>query len=357
MRETLPLKLMLVQFYQPEELEAKELDRYLSQGWFRNSVLLHNSRVIGLGSSIHDVLNIRFSLKNYTPRKSLRKIHKRIHSKYKVVAQPVQLTPEKEYLYKKHTDRFQGFLFESLDHFLFAYADKTVFNTHEICVYDQDQLIAYSLFDAGKKAMASLLGIYAEEYAKDSLGIFTMVEEITLAANHGHAHYYPGYVLSDNPDFNYKLRLGTPEYLLPNLSWGSKEELDTFVLPGQLINKKLAEIELFTTQNKLNGRLLTNPFYSMGYGYFGKRRYCKGLKVWYWQKDELHYILEYDFEEEKFNISQVREDIKSTLLMTMKTNQDIGNRAVYLPYILEYQQEITASKELSHLLPILQELA
>ena len=347
---------MLVQFYQPEELEAQELDRYLSQGWFRNSVLLHNSRVIGLGSSVHDVLNIRFALENYILRKSLRKLHKRVHEKYRVISQPVEITPEKEYLYRKHTNRFQGFLFESLDHFLFAYSGNSVFNTHEICVYDQDQLIAYSLFDAGKRAMASLLGVYAEDYSKDSLGIFTMVEEITLAAKYGHAYYYPGYVLSNNPDFNYKLRLGTPEYLLPDLTWGSKEELDSYVLPGQLINQKIKEIKAFTTTHKLSGKLLANPFYSMGYGHFGKKKYCKGIKVWHGKKNEEHYLLEYDYEQEHFKVSQVKEDIKSTLLMTMKTTQDIGNREIYLPHICEYKQEMGSSAQLVDLLPLLKEL-
>jgi arginyl-tRNA--protein-N-Asp/Glu arginylyltransferase len=110
-------------------------------------------------------------------------------------------------LYKEHRKRFKGNASNSLSGFMYDNYNKNIFNTLEINIYDDGKLIGYSFFDVGITSMASIIGIFDQQYAAYSLGIYTMLLEMEYAKSMQFKYYYPGYVAYEPSQFNYKLRL------------------------------------------------------------------------------------------------------------------------------------------------------
>ena len=340
---------MLIQFYHPESLTPEGLDTYLSEGWFRNSILLHNSRVICLDGDVHSILNIRLPLQNHEYNKRLRKVWRQNHQRFRIDIQPVTLNQRKEQLYQQHTKRFKGFLFESLDQFLYAYGGSSVFKTYEVCVYDGDHLIAYSLFDIGANSIASLLGVFDKGYSKFSLGMYTMMIEIEYAKTQNKSFYYPGYILDNTPNFDYKLRVGIMEYLLPDGHWGTKEQLDEAQLPSRVIKEKMDAAADWLREQDLNFLDLLNPYYTMGYIDPFQHELCKSTRIVLLEFAEQKVLLEYLFEEQVYQLAKVKPDLKNTLLISMKSANDLSDTNQYTTVIYAYDTILKRSDSLADL--------
>lgn len=335
---------MLIQFYHPDFLSPEELDSYLSEGWFRNSILLHNSRVICLDGDVHSILNIRLSLNDHEFPKRLRKVWRQNQQRFRTHIQPVKLNQRKEQLYQQHTKRFKGFLFENLDQFLYAYGGSSVFETYEVSVFDGEHLVAYSLFDIGANSIASLLGVFDKGYSKYSLGMYTMMIEIEFAKSQEKSFYYPGYILDNTPNFDYKLRVGDMEYLLPSGVWGSKEMLNKSVLPSRVIKQKMDECINWLSSKNISFSDLLNPYYTMGYIEPFRDELCKSTRLILIERDGKWASIEYFFEEGYYQLSQVKPDLKNTLLVSMRTADDLTNSNEYVSVIYTYEKLLSQAE-------------
>lgn len=210
---------MLVQTHFPHRLSAKRYDQYLASGWFRGSVMLYKMDVLCMENDLYSVLNIRLDLEKNELSRSLRKIQNRGNNRFKVSIGNVKITEEAEALYRDHKRRFKGFVHNTLREYLYSSMPTTVFNTKEVRVYDGEKLIACSYFDLGENSVASLLGVYDESYKNVSLGIFTMLAEMNFAKDSGFKWYYPGYILNESGQFDYKLRIGKFQFYNHNKRW------------------------------------------------------------------------------------------------------------------------------------------
>ena len=342
---------MLIQFYAPEKLSPADLDHYLETGWFRNSVLLHNSKVICLDGDVHTILNIRLPLKNHQFSRSLRRIKKTNDSQFRFEIQRVQLTQAKEKLYQKHLERFKGFLFDSLDQFLFAYGKSSVFNTYEITVYDGDKLVAFSLFDIGENSMASLLGIYNTDYSKYSLGIYTMILEIEFAKKKNITYYYPGYVLDNSEEFDYKLRVGTMQYMNQAGFWVDKSELSENDFPGDAIKSKMQLVVKELEAEEVKHTLLLNPYYTIGYVQPFHDQFSKSTQVILMVNGKGKIgMIDYMFEEGEYQLAEVMEDPRHYKMVDMVVTEDLKDQSVYLSRVMSFTQIIERTNSVDELM-------
>lgn len=186
----------------------EELDAFLAKGWYRMQENLFCVHYIA--GKKHEEINtaiwLRVPLNSFKKSKSLRQISNRIESNFKVLSRKAVFDKKKARLYQKYVKnvRWRG---DSIYAF-----EQPKFNTWEISVYDGPELIAFSFFDLGKKAISSIVGIYHPDYEKYSLGIYTMIGEIEYGIKNGFDYYYPGYFVIGNPDFDYKLRFKPSEF-------------------------------------------------------------------------------------------------------------------------------------------------
>ena len=68
-------------------------------------------------------------------------------------------------------------------------------------------------------SLASLLAAFHPDYSAYSLGTYTLLREIAFAQETGRSFFYPGYILDRTPLFDYKLRLGSMEFLGRDRVW------------------------------------------------------------------------------------------------------------------------------------------
>lgn len=205
------------------EITSKKFDKFLATGYFRTANYLLRTRVLYYDNEILNTLHIRVLLDNHLLSKSLQKLLKKNNAFFSSSIQPFKITIEKENLYKQHKNRFSGNASPSLASYLFDNFNQKIFNTFEINIYQNNQLVAYSIFDIGINSMASILCVFDNKYAKFSLGIYTMLLEIEYAKKSTFKYYYPGYVAYEASKFNYKLRISDH---FEFYDWFSKRWLD-----------------------------------------------------------------------------------------------------------------------------------
>jgi leucyl-tRNA---protein transferase len=198
----------ILEYYLPQQLSKKRLDRYLAAGWFRTVNMLFRSKVTCFDNDICSPINIRIKLPTHVFSKSQQRLLNRNGRLFRYEIKKASITTEKEEMFRLHQRRFRSFLCNSLEEFLVL---THRFDTYEIAIYDDERLVAVSFFDEGHLSLMSLLGLFDPSYAKYSLGIYTMLLEMQYAQQTQRQWYYPGYVHERPSIYDYKLRLGKVE--------------------------------------------------------------------------------------------------------------------------------------------------
>lgn len=323
------------------KLSPQKLDKLLSMGYFRNANIMYQSQVICLDGILDDVVNVRIDLHQHTFPKSIRKIAAKAEKKFSYKIQKAEITDEKEKLYRQHRDRFKGFQFKSLEQLLFGDSPIRLFDTYEINVYDGEELIAYSFFDVGRRSIASILGVFHQDYSSYSLGLYTMYAEINWAKSKEFHYYYPGYILHNNELFNYKLRLGEHQFFnWQKNSWGPKEEIDFDKTIGNKILGKLYHLIELLQKVGIHFEYKLYPFYSLGYLSLTNYQFYVKSPVHILLPDISYenrkIIIEYDSEDDKYVIATVR--YNETYRQLLADNQQINKTALAHEWssVLEY---------------------
>ncbi|HZH68597.1 MAG TPA: GNAT family N-acetyltransferase [Chitinophagales bacterium] len=306
-------------------LSHRKLDKLLDRGYFRNANIMFQSQVICLDGYLDDVINIRLELDDYKASKSIRKIARRVESRFSFEIQKVCIDERKEELYQLHQKRFKGFQFKSLKQMLLGDHPVSVFNTYEVNVYDGDTLIAFSLFDIGQKSIASILGVFDESYKKYSLGLYTMHAEIKWAIENDFEFYYPGYIVKNNSLFDYKLRMGDYKYFdWTQHSWRTREEIFQLKTVGDTIKNKLQQLAGALQQINVDYEYKIYPYYSLGYlSMTNYQFYVKSPYHIYLPQlssEDRRVLLEYDAEENKYVLASTKVN-ESYMEMIMDSNQ------------------------------------
>jgi leucyl-tRNA---protein transferase len=256
---------MLVQTHFPRSLSRARYDQYLASGWFRGSVMLYKMDLLCIDECLYSVVNIRMNLDQFSPSARQRKTMRRVESRFTVTYGHAQPNANKEALYAQHKQRFKGFIHNTLTDYLSAGFQGTVFDTREVCVYDGDRLIAVSFFDLGEQSMASLLGLYDEAYSSFSLGTYTLLKEAEYGQRTGRKWFYPGYILDQQSDFDYKLRLGPMEHYTANKRWAKLENFKADTTTSFRIREATEALTRGLKSLGVPSKTWLYPYFSMGY--------------------------------------------------------------------------------------------
>lgn len=256
----------LVEFYKPRRLSARRLDAYLAKGWFRSSNGLFRNQALCLSGQLCTIVNIRVRLAKHTPSRS----HARLLRKtvgFRVEIGALQICAQMEELYQQTSERFKGFVFPDLHSFLYDFHNRQIFQSLHVKVYDGKKLVAASVFDTGEKAMMSVLGVYDRQYKHLSPGILTMLHEMEYGKREGYSFYYPGYVLHESSEFNYKLTLGNYEYLNSKHRWVPDYDEVVKDSPVNGIVTENDQLEEALRQAHIPHQRLMYKLFSLGYAY------------------------------------------------------------------------------------------
>jgi arginine-tRNA-protein transferase len=195
-------------------IPPEQLDAYLSSGWRPAGQAVYTADFLRTDDDeIFGCIQVRLPLADFTFKKRHGKIIRRNAARFRFTCKKAYL-PDGELL-----DLNRRYMLENPDrsredlllHVTGEHGWQAL-DTRIIRVYDKDKLVAFSYFDLGRETAYTKAGIYDPEYARFSLGIYTMLLEIDWLRRQGVKYYHPGYVVPRYPLFDYKLQFGNMEF-------------------------------------------------------------------------------------------------------------------------------------------------
>lgn len=291
----------------PSSISGEELDTYLANAWYRMGQAIFTCHFLFFEDNLFSPLWTRLPLKGYQFRKSLRKIISRNQQKFRTIFRPAVLDDEKENLFQKYRSKFNGRLSPTLKDNLLDNREYNIYATYEVAVYEKDRLVAFSFFDLGRNSLASIKGVYEPDFAADSLGLYTMLQEIQFGLDQGFEYFYPGYVVPGFSRFDYKLRIGKPEevqfYDLKYRRWRPYSLFQAEQLPVRVLTEKLSEAAIALNQMGINCQILFYPAYEANIFGYANEQFLESplfLNIFSNVFPRPRFIVYYDLWREKF---------------------------------------------------------
>ncbi|MCC6599389.1 MAG: hypothetical protein IT223_01800, partial [Crocinitomicaceae bacterium] len=202
-------------------------------------------------------------------------------------------------------------------------------NTRELRVYDGDRLVAASFFDVGKKSVASIIGIYDQEYSTFSLGHYTMMKEMEWAERHHLYWYYPGYIMDVPSSFDYKLRLGTPQWLNAEKKWVPWGTYDSRLSKADFLRAKMGQLGEYLTSKGVTYKEKLYPYFTTGHIVDARDELLKS-PIFLDIEDSGHrYAATYDIQKNVFLMSQVEVTDEYNAFLDLEVSQDYKNDETY----------------------------
>jgi leucyl-tRNA---protein transferase len=219
--------------YYPEKMNGEELDEFLEMGWYRMGQSVFTTDFLSLNDTLNRVFWLRYNLEKITLSKSQQRLKTKC-GQFDVSVKPSKVTDEIENLYATYKSGINFAGAESVHQWLYGYEPPSnVFDTELIEIRDNKKLIAVGIYDLGSESIAGIMNFYHPDYKRFSLGKYLMMLKIELGLRRKIQWYYPGYVVFQRPEFDYKLGFDTNavEVLIPELDgWQlyQRDLIDTF---------------------------------------------------------------------------------------------------------------------------------
>jgi len=191
-----------------------KLDSYLTSGWRPAGQAVYTADFLRADDEeLYGCIQVRLPLTNFKFKKRHRKMLRRNGERFRHAIHPAGYPDEQMRALNRRYMAVNGERSrEDLELHVTGEFGWRVFNTHVVKVYDGDKLVAFSYFDLGVRTAYSKTGIYDPEYARFSLGIYTMALEIRWLLEREIGFYHPGYVVPRYPLFDYKIQFGSMEF-------------------------------------------------------------------------------------------------------------------------------------------------
>jgi arginine-tRNA-protein transferase len=256
---------MLAELHYPQKLlNGEELDAYLERGWFRMGQSIFTTNFLKFNGLLFSAIWLRIDLTSFQPSKTQYKLQK-LNAKFRVEIKPViSLMQEHLILFDKYKNHVPFDAAPSLTHLLYEDKISNVFDSYEICIYDNQKLIACGFFDFGEDASTGITCFYDPDYQKYSLGKYLMFLKMEFSKKQGKNFFYPGYFAPNYSMFDYKLDLAKPflEFLdLSSSQWKTFEEFSHYVTPLVEMKQKLEELSNCLTKRNFTHTFLKYEYY------------------------------------------------------------------------------------------------
>lgn len=227
---------MFANIHYPERLSPEQLDAYLAKGWFRMGQSLFTTNFLRFNEQFYSAIWLRIALEGFELSKTQQKL-KKLNAKFQVRINRASITPEKEALFAKYRASIRFDASPSLPYLLYNDSSRDIFDSYEVCVYDDQKLIAAGYFDLGKTTSMGISCFYDPDYKKHSLGKYLMLLKIEYAKQQGLAYFYPGYFAPGYPLFDYKLDLAKSGVTYLDLVTNEWKDMQEFEVSNTPLNR------------------------------------------------------------------------------------------------------------------------
>ncbi len=205
------------EFY-AEAISGTKMDKLLANGWRHFGKHFFRYNLGAYDFEVRPVIPLRIRLANFSPSKSQRRVLRK-NSDLRTVIRPIEITAETEALFERHKLRFRTGTPDSIYDFVSPEPEKKPCEALEICVYENENLLAVSFLDNAETASSGIYAIFDPEASSRSLGIFTILKEIEFSIESGKLFYYQGYCYEGESFYDYKKRFRAVEQYDWNGNW------------------------------------------------------------------------------------------------------------------------------------------
>jgi len=189
------------------------MDGLWAAGWRHfGQVFFRYSHQAGEQGDEQTITPLRIDLTSCVFTKSQRRVLNR-NADLRTEIVPATLDDGLRAMFQRHKQRFTHNVPEDLETFLGFDPAHGPCECRMVRVFDGARLVAVSFFDVGQQAASSVYGIFEPECAKRSLGIFTMLLEISHCREAGLRWLYPGYATQERSAYDYKKQFRGTEWL------------------------------------------------------------------------------------------------------------------------------------------------
>jgi leucyl-tRNA---protein transferase len=237
---------MLAQSLSPFSMSPDSLDNYLEKGWFRMGQTIFTTNFLHFKEKLYSALWLRIDLLQFAPNSTQKKLYKQ-NARFRTAIGPAIFSEEKETLYHKYRQSIAFDASSSIHQLMFGSTSFNIYNTYEVCIYDESKLIGCGFFDIGNNSAAGITSFYDPEYKKNSLGKYLIYMKIDHCKSLGLHHFYPGYFVPGYSHFDYKLTLTRSglEYLdLATSKWFDIESFSPNKTPLVVMNEKIQQLNI-----------------------------------------------------------------------------------------------------------------
>ena len=290
----------------PTHLSPVELDRKLARGFFRSGPILFRADFLHPDEVLRELVHLRVRLDVESQSKSRARLLRRNRARFRTTIRDARVDDERNRLYRQTRERFLGFVASELDVIVLG-EYPGVFDTREVCVWDGDHLAAVGYFDMGRRAVASILGLHDPAYARHSLGIYTMLEEMEFAREQGARWYYPGYVIPGLPGFDYKLRLGPVQFLDGQGQWRERLQAPKATPAADYAVSRLSAMEAALEARRIPTQRRLYPAFWLGHVRISGLPFARGM--WHLRCSDIRgrrFVVEHLPHEDSFIAAEVR---------------------------------------------------
>jgi leucyl-tRNA---protein transferase len=235
---------MLAQSLSPFSMSPDSLDSYLEKGWFRMGQTIFTTNFLHFKDKLYSAVWLRIDLSRFVPNSTQKKLYKQ-NARFRTAIGPAIFTEEKEVLYRKYRQSISFDASSSIHQLMFGSMSFNIYNTFEVCIYDEEKLIGCGFFDIGNKSSAGITSFYDPEYKRSSLGKYLIYMKIDHCKSLGLRYFYPGYFVPGYAHFDYKLTLTRSglEYLdLGSSKWCEIESFSYSRPPLQVMQEHIQKL-------------------------------------------------------------------------------------------------------------------
>ena len=196
---------LINEYFFADEVRPEQMDFLWAQGWRHFGVYFFRYSTMTKDDGLNHVTPLRLRLSDFSLSTSQKRVLKK-NEDLRLEIREAALDTTKEALFDRHKIRFVENVPDSIYDFLSPQPSTIPCTTQEICLFQEDQLLAVSFLDIGAQATSSVYSIYEPAETKRSLGICLILLSIAYSTKLGKQYYYPGYAYQEPSHYDYKKR-------------------------------------------------------------------------------------------------------------------------------------------------------
>jgi arginine-tRNA-protein transferase len=212
-------RMSVIEYFIPMVKDTKNFHKFLSQGFRRIGRVFYKNICDGC----LDCMPLRLSPNTFILSRSHKRTLKSNEDIRVEVPGHSHITADKIHLYNKyvntkHPDIKPEEPVDSVNTLMNIHYGYT--RTIEIDYYLDNELVGVGIVDESENSLSSNYFYYDTDYLDRRLGVFSILQEISLAKSLGKKYYYLGFYIEENPKMSYK-KYFRPNQVLKQGGWVS----------------------------------------------------------------------------------------------------------------------------------------